>query len=379
MPHLFEPLRLRDAVLRNRVAMSPMCTYSAEDGRANDWHLVHLGARAVGGVGLVIAEATAVEARGRISPHDLGLWSDDQVDALRRITDFVRSQGAASAVQLAHAGRKASTHRPWAPAQGAVADADGGWPVVGATAEPFSPRSRTPAALDADGIAQVVRAFADAAARADAAGFDAVELHAAHGYLLHQFLSPLVNTRDDGYGGDFAGRSRLLREVVAAVRTEWPEGKPLLVRISASDWHEGGWSADDSVRLADELAAMGVDLVDCSSGGAIAGVKIPVAPGYQVPFAERVRREAGIATGAVGRITTAAQADAIVREGRADIVLLGKTLLDDPQWAIRAAQELRAARELHAAQEPRAARELHAADADELAPPWPVPYGWVFG
>jgi 2,4-dienoyl-CoA reductase-like NADH-dependent reductase (Old Yellow Enzyme family) len=361
MPHLFEPLRLRDALLRNRVAMSPMCTYSADDGRATDWHLVHLGARAAGGVGLVIVEATAVEARGRISPHDLGLWRDDQVDGLRRVTDFVRSQGAVSAVQLAHAGRKASTHRPWAPQQGAVSDEDGGWPVVGPTAEPFSPRLRTPTALDADGIAQVVSAFADAAARADAAGFDAVEIHAAHGYLLHQFLSPLVNTRDDGYGGGFEGRSRLLRQVVAAVRTELPEGKPLLVRISASDWAEGGWSADDSVRLAGELAGMGVDLVDCSSGGAIAGVKIPVAPGYQVPFAERVRREAGVATGAVGRITTAAQADAIVCEGRADVVLLGKALLDDPQWAISAAQELRGA------------------GADREAPPWPVPYGWVFG
>jgi len=367
MPHLFEPLRLRDVALRNRVAMSPMCTYSAEDGRANDWHLVHLGARAAGGVGLVVVEATAVEARGRISPHDLGLWHDDQVDGLRRVTDFVRSQGAASAVQLAHAGRKASTHRPWSPASGAVADEDGGWPVVGATTEPFSPRLRTPAALDEGGIAQVVTSFVDAAARADAAGFDAVEVHAAHGYLLHQFLSPLVNTRRDGYGGGFEGRSRLLREVVRGVRSVLPEGKPLLVRISASDWADGGWSADDSVRLAVELAGLGVDLIDCSSGGAIAGVKIPVAPGYQVPFAERVRREAAVASGAVGRITTADQADAIVREGRADLVLLGKALLDDPQWAIRAA------RELHGAPERRAA------GADEVAPPWPVPYGWVFG
>jgi 2,4-dienoyl-CoA reductase-like NADH-dependent reductase (Old Yellow Enzyme family) len=361
MPHLFEPLRLRDAVVRNRVAMSPMCTYSAEDGRANDWHLVHLGARATGGVGMVVVEATAVEARGRISPFDLGLWRDDQVDGLRRVTDFVRSQGAVSAVQLAHAGRKASTHHPWAGAQGAVTDEDGGWPVVGATTEPFSSKLREPSALDAEGCARVVSAFAAAAARADAAGFDAVEIHAAHGYLLHQFLSPLVNTRDDGYGGGFEGRSRLLREVARAVRAALPEGKPLLVRISASDWAEGGWSADDSVRLAGELAGLGVDLIDCSSGGAVAGVKIPVAPGYQVPFAERVRREAGVASGAVGRITTAAEADAIVREGRADLVLLGKALLDDPQWAIRAA------------------RELRAAGADDVVPPWPVPYGWVFG
>jgi 2,4-dienoyl-CoA reductase-like NADH-dependent reductase (Old Yellow Enzyme family) len=367
MPHLFEPLRLRDARLRNRVAMSPMCTYSAEDGRANDWHLVHLGARAAGGVGLVVVEATAVEARGRISPFDLGLWRDDQVDGLRRVADFVRSQGAASAVQLAHAGRKASTHRPWAPASGAVADEDGGWPVVGATAEPFSPKLRTPTALDEGGIADLVTAFADAAARADAASFDAVEIHAAHGYLIHQFLSPLVNSRDDRYGGDFAGRSRLLREVVRAVRGALPEAKPLLLRISATDWVEGGWTPDDSVRLAGELAGLGVDLVDCSSGGAIAGVQIPAQPGYQVPFAERVRREAGVASGAVGRITTAAQADAIVREGRADVVLLGKALLDDPQWAVHAAQELNGA------------PERRAAGTDDVKPPWPVPYGWVFG
>jgi len=361
MPHLFEPLRLRDLRLRNRVAMSPMCTYSADDGRASDWHLVHLGARAAGGVGLVVVEATAVEARGRISPFDLGLWRDDQVDGLRRITDFLRAQGAASAVQLAHAGRKASTHRPWAPGSGAVADEDGGWPVVGPTDEPFSPALRTPTALDGDGLARVVGAFADAAGRAHAAGFDAIEIHAAHGYLLHQFLSPLVNARGDGYGGDPAGRGRLLREVVGAVRAALPEGKPLLVRISASDWVEGGWSAEDSVRLAAELAGLGVDLIDCSSGGAVPGAKIPVSPGYQVPFAERVRREAGVASGAVGRITNAAQADAIIREGRADLVLLGKALLDDPQWAIRAA------------------RELRAAGAGDVAPPWPVPYGWVFG
>jgi 2,4-dienoyl-CoA reductase-like NADH-dependent reductase (Old Yellow Enzyme family) len=355
MAHLFDPLRLRDVTLRNRVAMSPMCTYGATDGHAGDWHLVHLGARAAGGVGLVVVEATAVEARGRISPHDLGLWRDDQIDGLRRVAAFVRGQGAAAAVQLAHAGRKASTHRPWAPQRGAVADADGGWDVVGATAAPFAPNLRTPTALRESELPGVVTAFAAAAARADAAGFDAVELHAAHGYLLHQFLSPLVNDRDDGYGGGFDGRTRLLREVVAAVRSALPAGKPLLVRISASDWRDDGWSVDDSVRLAVDLAALGVDLIDCSSGGAVAGVAIAAGPGYQVPFAERLRREAGVATGAVGRITEAAQADAIVREGRADLVLLGKPLLRDPHWAV------------------------HAATTLGVPAPWATPYGWAVG
>lgn len=355
MAHLFEPLRLRDLTLRNRVAMSPMCTYSARDGLADDWHLVHLGARAAGGVGLVVTEATAVEARGRISPQDLGLWSDDQVDGLRRVTAFIQGQGAAAAVQLAHAGRKASTYRPWDAARGVVPDDDGGWPVVGPTAAPFSPGLRTPAALAERELSAVVDAFAAAAARADAAGFDAVELHAAHGYLLHQFLSPLVNDRTGAYGGSFDGRSRLLREVVTAVRAVWPPGKPLLLRISASDWVEGGWTVDDSVRLAREVAGLGVDLIDCSSGGAVPGVAIPAGPGYQVPFAERVRRDAGVATGAVGRITEPAQADAIVRDGRADLVLLGKALLSDPQWAARAAGAL-------------------GAEA-----PWAVPYGWALG
>jgi 2,4-dienoyl-CoA reductase-like NADH-dependent reductase (Old Yellow Enzyme family) len=335
--------------------MSPMCTYSADGGFANDWHLVHLGARAAGGVGLVVTEATAVEARGRISPHDLGLWRDDQVDGLRRITDFVHGQGAAAAVQLAHAGRKASTHRPWAPVRGAVADADGGWPVVGPTAAPFGPTLRTPRALGADELPGIAASFAAAAERAEAAGFDAVELHAAHGYLLHAFLSPLVNDREDGYGGDFDGRSRLLREVAAAVRAVWPEGKPLLVRISASDWVEGGWSVDDSVRLAAVLAGLGVDLIDCSSGGAVPGVAIPAEPAYQVAFAERIRRQAGLATGAVGRIVDPAEADALVREGRADLVLLGRALLRDPQWAV------------------------HAAAALGVSAPWAVPYGWAVG
>lgn len=359
MPQLFDPLTLRGVTLRNRVAMSPMCTYSCEarDGRAGDWHLHHLAARAAGGVGLVIAEATAVEARGRISPEDLGLWDDAQVDPLRRVARAVRSQGAAFAVQLAHAGRKAGTYRPWAAANGVAGVADGGWPgdVVGPTATRFSDATATPSALDAAGIRAVVDAFVAAARRADAAEVDAIELHAAHGYLLHSFLSTLVNDRRDAYGGDEAGRSRLLLEVVEAVRAVWPEAKPVLVRISASDWVAGGWDADASVRLARALAERGVDLVDCSSGGAVAGVRIDAHPNYQVPFAERVRREAGVASGAVGQIADAHQAAAIVAEGRADIVLLGRALLRDPYWALRAARALGA------------------------PPPWPTQYAWAVG
>ena len=359
MPQLFDPLTLRDLTLRNRVAMSPMCTYSCEvrDGRASDWHLHHLAARAAGGVGLVIAEATAVEARGRISPEDLGLWDDSQIEPLRRVSRAVRSQGAAFAVQLAHAGRKAGTYRPWADARGVASVADGGWPddVVAPTATRFSEATATPAALDAAGIRALTEAFVAAAQRADTAEVDAIELHAAHGYMLHSFLSPLVNDRSDAYGGDEAGRSRLLLEVVEAVRAVWPASKPLLVRISASDWAEGGWDGDASVRLARALAERGVDLVDCSSGGAVAGVRIAAHPNYQVPFAERVRREAGVASGAVGQIVDAHQAAAIVAEGRADVVLLGRALLRDPSWA------------------------LHAAQALGVAAPWPTQYGWAVG
>ncbi len=364
MTRLFDELRLRDLTLRNRVAMSPMCTYAASGdglaGVADEGHVVHLASRAAGGVGLVITEATAVEARGRISPQDLGLWDDRHVDGLRRVTEAVHSHGAAAAVQLAHAGRKASTHRPWAPGaavagRGAVTDAEGGWPVVSATGTPFSPALRTPRRLHEGDLAGVVAGFEAAAERAHAAGFDAIELHAAHGYLLHQFLSPLVNDRSDGYGGGFAARTRLLLEVVAAVRRVWPDAKPLFVRVSATDWVEGGWHDDDTVRLARELRGAGVDLVDCSSGGAIPGVAVPVAPNYQVRFAERVRREAGMPSGAVGGIVSAHQADAIVAEGRADLVLLGKALLREPYWA------------------------LHAARALGVPAPWPAKYGWAVG
>lgn len=337
--HLFEPLRLRGVTLRNRIGVSPMCQYSCQDGLATDWHLVHLGSRAVGGAGLVLTEATAVLPEGRISPEDLGLWSDAHAEPLARVAAFVKAQGAAPGVQLAHAGRKASTRRPWEGGRPLPA-ADGGWRPVGPGREPFAPGHPDPDPLDAAGLARIVDAFRAAAVRTLDAGFEVLELHAAHGYLLAEFLSPLVNRRDDAYGGSFEGRTRLLREVVAAVRGVWPERLPLLVRVSATDWVEGGWGGDDTVALARLLAPLGVDLVDCSSGGAVPDAKVPVGPGYQVPFAARVRREAGVASAAVGLITEPAQADAIVREGQADLVLLARELLRDPYWPLHAARAL---------------------------------------
>jgi 2,4-dienoyl-CoA reductase-like NADH-dependent reductase (Old Yellow Enzyme family) len=340
MAGLFDPLVLRGLRLPNRIAVSPMCQYSAEDGLANDWHLVHLGARAVGGAGLVLTEATAVEARGRISPRDLGLWRDDHVDALRRVTDFAHGVGSRIGVQLAHAGRKASTWYPWAERRGAVDEDEGGWRVVGPTAEPFAPHFPAPEPLAAAELPGIVAAFEAAAVRAVDAGFDVVEIHGAHGYLLHSFLTPLVNTRTDAYGGDFDGRTRLLREVTAAVRRVWPEDRALFVRLSSSDWLDGGWTGDDTVRLARILAELGADLVDCSSGGAVPGVEVPVAPNYQVPFARRVRAESGVASGAVGLITRPEQAQAILERGEADLVLLGRAMLREPSWPQRAALAL---------------------------------------
>jgi 2,4-dienoyl-CoA reductase-like NADH-dependent reductase (Old Yellow Enzyme family) len=336
---LFEPLPMRAVTLRNRIAVSPMCQYSSRDGFADEWHLVHLGSRAVGGAGAVIAEATAVTAEGRISPSDLGLWKDEHVAMLARIAAFVRAHGAVPGIQLAHAGRKASTARPW-EGGGLVTLGDGGWRPVGPSAEPFAAGYAAPRPLAAGEIAEVIAAFVAATRRAQAAGFEMIELHAAHGYLLHQFLSPLVNRREDGYGGAFEGRTRLVLEVTRAVRAEWPAERPLWVRISATDWAEGGWDLDQSVRLARLLAAEGVDLVDCSSGGAVSHQRIALAPGYQVPFAERIRREAGIRTGAVGLITEPAEADAIVRAGRADLVLLARAELRDPYWPLHAAVAL---------------------------------------
>jgi 2,4-dienoyl-CoA reductase-like NADH-dependent reductase (Old Yellow Enzyme family) len=337
MTGLFAPLPLRGLTLSNRIVVSPMCEYSSDEGFANDWHVVHLGSRAVGGAALVMTEATAVTPEGRISPHDLGIWQDPHVEMLSRVTRFIRTQKRASGIQLAHAGRKGSTHRPW---EGHGAVEAGGWQPLGPTADAFAEGYPTPRALDQPGIARIVKAFADAARRALAAGFDVVEVHAAHGYLLHEFLSPLSNTRDDRYGGSFDNRLRLCLDVVDAVRGVWPDRLPVFVRISATDWVAGGWDIEQSIELARRLKARGVDLIDCSSGGNVAAARIPVGPGYQVPFAERVRREAEILTGAVGLITEAAQAHAIVSEGRADCVLLARELLRDPYWPLRAAREL---------------------------------------
>jgi len=339
VPNLFDSLAIRGVTCRNRIFVSPMCQYSSDGGFANDWHLVHLGSRAVGGAAVVLTEATAVTAEGRITPEDVGLWKDDHVEPLARIVRFIHGQGGHAGVQLAHAGRKASTYRPWAAATGSVPHASGGWTAVAPSAVAFEGYA-VPQALDESGIREVVRAFAAAARRAREAGFRVVEIHAAHGYLLHEFLSPLSNRRDDRYGGSLENRTRLVREVVEAVRREWPERLPLFVRVSATDWVEGGWDLEQSVELARQVRALGVDLVDCSSGGLVAYAKIPVAPGYHVPFAERIRREAGIPTGAVGLITSAAQAELIIRDGQADAVLLARQFLRDPYWPLHAAAEL---------------------------------------
>ncbi len=338
--YLFEPIKLRDVLVPNRVWVSPMCQYSATDGVPNDWHLVHLGQFATGGAGLVMAEATAVVPEGRISPADTGLWNDEQVAAWRRITDFLRAQGAVPAVQLAHAGRKASTAVPW-EGERSVPESEGGWPTVSSTAQPFGSLA-APRALRTEEVAALPERFAEAARRAEAAGFDVVELHFAHGYLAHQFYSPLVNDRTDAYGGGFDNRVRLLLEITGAVRRVWPSHRPLFARISATDWVEGGWTGDDSVRLARLLAERGVDLIDTSTGGAVPNAPIRVRPGYQVPFARQIRLEAEVPTGAVGLITAPEQAEEIVASGSADAVLLGRTLLRDPHWPLHAADRLRA-------------------------------------
>jgi len=336
---VFSPFRLRSVEFSNRIGVSPMCQYSSQDGFATDWHLVHLGSRAQGGAGLVMTEASAVLSEGRISPDDLGIWKDEHIPALRRVASFLHSQGSRAGMQLAHAGRKGSTKSPCA-GEGAVLPEEGGWTPVAPSAIPFAPNYPMPAALDQAGIDAVVDGFRKAALRALSAGFDYVEIHAAHGYLLHEFLSPLSNHRTDAYGSSFENRTRLLLEVAAAVRSAWPERLPLFVRISATDWAEGGWNVDESVRLAGLLRERGVDLIDCSSGGLVPGVKIPLAPGYQVGFARRIRREAGIATAAVGMITEPAQANAIVANGDADLVMLARAMLRDPYWALHAAAVL---------------------------------------
>ncbi|HTW85769.1 MAG TPA: NADH:flavin oxidoreductase/NADH oxidase [Candidatus Sulfotelmatobacter sp.] len=341
MSALFDPYQTREVRVRNRIVVSPMCEYSSTDGFANDWHLVHLGSRAVGGAGLVLTEAIAVTADGRISPQDLGIWQDAHVENLARIARFCNEQGAVWGTQLAHAGRKGSTLRPW-EGNGAVPPADGGWTPVGPTDAPFSPTYPIPHALDESEIAEIIAAFVAAAQRTLAAGGQVIELHAAHGYLVHQFLSPLVNTRTDRWGGSFENRTRLVREIARAVRTVWPERFPLFVRVSATDWVAGGWDVEQTIELARALRGEAVDLIDVSSGGAVpvAPDAIPVGPLYQTPFAQRVRHEAGIATGTVGMIVEPADADAIVADGRADLVFLARELLRDPYWPLFAARAL---------------------------------------
>ena len=339
-PDLFSPLTLAGLHLPNRIVVSPMCQYSSLDGFATDWHLVHLGSRAVGGAGLIIVEATAVSPEGRITPGDLGLWKEEHISKLQQIVEFVHGQGSYIGIQLAHAGRKASMAVPW-ETERRMTPKEGGWTdVVAPSAVPFADNYLKPHALDEAGIRKVVDDFAAAIRRATQAGFDLIEIHAAHGYLLHEFLSPLSNRRTDQYGGSFQNRVRLLLEVVEAARKEWLHEKPLTVRISATDWAEGGWDIEESVELAKLLKQRDVNLIDVSSGGLVPHVKIPAGPGYQTPFAERIRRESGISTGAVGMIIEPMQADHIIRTSQADLVLIAREMLRDPYWPVHAAADL---------------------------------------
>jgi 2,4-dienoyl-CoA reductase-like NADH-dependent reductase (Old Yellow Enzyme family) len=339
MAQLFDTLQIRGVTFRNRIAVSPMCQYSAQDGFANDWHLVHLGSRAIGGAALVVVEATAVEARGRISPSDLGLWQDAQIEPLARIARFLEGHGAVAGIQLAHAGRKASTARPWEGGK-PLTDEAGGWPVVGASPIPFDAPYRIPHQLSVEELAVIREQFCNAARRASSAGFRYLELHAAHGYLLHSFLSPLSNQRTDAYGGSFENRARFLLEIAHALRAVWPRDRVLGVRLSCTDWLPGGWTIEDTVQLARLLEREDIDLIDCSSGGSVAKATIPSAPGYQVAFAEAVKRATGVRVAAVGLISDAQQANAIISENRADFVFLGRQFLRDPYFARNAALTL---------------------------------------
>ncbi|HUJ33396.1 MAG TPA: NADH:flavin oxidoreductase/NADH oxidase [Candidatus Acidoferrum sp.] len=336
---IFDELPIRSFTLSNRIVVSPMCQYSSTDGFANDWHLVHLGSRAVGGVALVIAEATAVTPEGRISPNDLGIWKDEHIEPLARITKFIRGQKVLPGIQIAHAGRKASTPRPW-EGSGSIPKAKGGWTPVAPSDIPFDEHHAHPVALDEAGIRRLIEAFAAAAGRALAAGFQVLEIHGAHGYLIHEFLSPVSNLRTDSYGGSFDNRTRFLREVVSAVRRVWPESHPLFVRISASDWVEEGWEINQSIDLVRQLIPLGVDVIDCSSGGIVPGVHIPARPGFQVPFAKEIRDATGILTAAVGLIDTPALADEILNRGDADLVVLARELLRHPYWPLDVARQL---------------------------------------
>jgi 2,4-dienoyl-CoA reductase-like NADH-dependent reductase (Old Yellow Enzyme family) len=338
---LFSPLTLKSITLKNRIAISPMCQYSAQDGFANDWHLVHLGSRASGGAGLIIQEATSVSPEGRISPEDLGLWKDEQIEKMQQINQFIIGQKSVPGIQLAHAGRKASAASPWNGGRKIDATQDG-WDTVAPSAIAYHHTENAPVALDEAGIQKVVSDFKSATKRAVQAGFQVIEIHAAHGYLLHQFLSPLSNFRTDAYGGTFENRIRLTLEVVDAVQSEWPENLPLLVRISATDWAEGGWNTEESVQLSKILKEKGVDLIDVSSGGLVSHQQIPLGPNYQVPFAESIKNETGILTGAVGLITEAAQAEEIVASGKADLVLFARESLRNPNLGLTFAHDLNA-------------------------------------
>jgi len=339
MSKLFSRFKLRELEFKNRIFVSPMCQYSAHDGIANTWHMVHLGSRAVGGAGLVMVEATAVVLEGRISPHDMGIWSDRHAEALAPIARFIREQGAVPAIQLAHAGRKASVDAPWL-SRSALVPENGGWQVVAPSAVPFSPGSPLPRELTEAELDGIVAAFVAAAKRSLVAGFDVAEIHMAHGYLLHQFLSPLSNRRNDVYGGSLENRARLPLRVAQAVREVWPQNLPFFVRISATDWVEGGWDLAQSLQLCRWLKDAGVDLIDCSSGGMTPDAKIPAGPGFQTPFAAAIRQELGIAAGAVGLITAPEQAEQIVATGSADVVFLARELLRDPYWPLHAANDL---------------------------------------
>ncbi len=339
MSKLLSPLIIKDIVLKNRIVISPMCQYSAVDGFANDWHLVHLGSRAAGGAALIIQEATAVSAEGRITPADLGLYKEEHIEKLKNITTFIHGQGAVAGIQLAHAGRKASCARPWDGGK-QLKEIEGGWTTVSSSAIAFNPEDDAPRALNTDGIQKVIADFKTAALRALQAGYKMIEIHAAHGYLIHQFLSPLSNNRTDSYGGSFENRIRLLLEIVKSVQTVWPQNLLLFVRISATDWAEGGWDIIEAVKLSSILKAEGVDLIDCSSGGLAPYAKIPLAPGYQVAFAERIKKEAGILTGAVGLITEVVQAEDILKDGKADLILIARASLREPYFALNAAHIL---------------------------------------
>jgi 2,4-dienoyl-CoA reductase-like NADH-dependent reductase (Old Yellow Enzyme family) len=338
MPRLFAPLKIRSITLKNRIVVSPMCQYSSEDGFATDWHLVHLGSRAIGGAALVFTEATAVSPEGRISPHDLGIWKDEHIVQLKKITNFITQQGSVPGIQLAHAGRKASTSRPW-EGDKLIPVSEGGWKTVSASAIPFSEDKDTPTELTQQGINGIIADFIAATKRALEAGFKVIEIHGAHGYLINEFTSPLSNKRTDKYGGSFDNRIRFLIEIIEAIRSVWPQDNPLFLRISASDWTEDGWTVEDSVKLAGIVKDKGVDLMDCSSGGVIPNVKIPAKEGYQVPFAEAVHKT-GILTGAVGVIVSPEQAEEILSKEQADLIFLARELLRDPYFPLRAAREL---------------------------------------